>query len=117
MKDEIFERRRARAFAIMAEKKMWGSHAPPPLHRLLWNMNIPLPLPPFAAFWLNVLVFASLYTLMMPLLLLFPSLSVPTFDAISIATNLMAALFFGLSIAGFYAWRKKVYRLPEWDQL
>lgn len=117
MKDDIFERRRARALALMADKQIWASSTAPPLHRLLWKMNINLPPPPFSDFWLNLLVFSSMYILLIPLLLFLPTFSLPTLDAASIETNLLAGLFFGLAMAGFYSWCRWFHRLPEWQQL
>ncbi|MXP48975.1 hypothetical protein FD733_04710 [Pantoea sp. Eser] len=117
MNKDIFERKRARALALMAEKKIWGSHAAPPLHRLLWKMKINLPPPAFSAFWLNVVVFGAMYTLTLPLLLLFPSPTVARFGVTPVIINLIAGLFFGLAMARFNYRRKKVHRLPDWDQL
>lgn len=115
MNDEIFERKRARALALMAQKKIWGSRAA--LHRLPWKMKINLPPPAFSAFWLNVVVFGAMYTLTLPLLLLFPSPAVASFGITPVIINLIAGLFFGLAMAGFNYRRKKVHRLPDRDQL
>lgn len=101
----------------MAVKEMWPSHSAPPLHRLLWKMNIHLPPPSFTRFWLNLVVFASMYTLMMPLLLLLPSLPGVSDDNYSLIPNLIAGLFFGTAMALFHAYRKKVHNLPAWEQL
>lgn len=117
MKNEIFERRKARALALMAAKEMWRSHSAPPLHRLLWKMNIHLPPPSFTPFWLNLVVFGSMYTLMMPLLLLLPSLPGVSDDNYSLIPNLIAGFFFGLTMTIFYETRKKVHNLPMWEQL
>jgi len=117
MKNEIFERRKARALALMAAKKIWPSNSAPPLHRLLWKMNIHLPPPSFTPFWLNLVVFASMYTLMMPLLLLLPSLPGMSDDNYSLIPNLIAGLFFGTTMALFHAYRKKVHNLPVWEEL
>jgi hypothetical protein len=117
MKNEIFERRRARALALMAAKEMGRIHSAPPLHRLLWKMNIHIPPPSFTPFWLNLVVSGSMYTLMMPLLLLLPSLPGMSDDNYSLIPNLIAGFFFGLTIAIFYETRKKVHNLPMWEQL
>ena len=117
-KDADFVRRKERALAIMAEKKMWRSNYAPPLYRLLWKLGVNIPPPPFAFFWTNLFSFAAMYTLFWGTMMWFICWKPRGTSVTSaIITSLLAGLIFGVSMALFHHWRKKANNLPEWDRL
>ncbi|WP_267369415.1 MULTISPECIES: DUF6404 family protein [unclassified Pantoea] len=117
MKETTFERKKARALALLAETKMWRSHYAPPLYRLLWKMKIPLPPPTFCPFWFNFLFFGGMAMLFVPAVLIFPALPDLNVYRVLLIPDLAAGVLFGLPLALFHAWRKRVFRLPAWKSL
>lgn len=117
MNDNVLARKRERAAAILADKKIGRWYSVSPLHHLLWKMKIAIPPPLFSPFWLNFLMSASLYALMMPLLLFLPSSPDLPADNVALMPDLTGGLIFGLIMATVYQVRRKVCNLPGWEQL
>lgn len=113
-----FNEKKERALALMAEKKMWRSNYAPPISRLLWKCGVQIPPPPFASFWLNVLCFGGS---MCPLWGLFMWFIIWSSEGYSVLTALQSSLqagaMFGLFMALFHYWRKRVNKLPDWNSL
>jgi hypothetical protein len=113
-----FETRKQKALAIMDRRKMWKSNYAPPLIRLLWRLGVKIPPVPFASFWqvfgLMAAFFSVGYGLLMYLMVWHAQGMSPLFAC---ALSLVSGVFFGLIMALFHLWRKKVNKLPEWKDL
>ncbi|CAI1706738.1 Uncharacterised protein [Serratia fonticola] len=113
-----FDEKKERALALMAEKKMWRSNYAPPLLRLLWKFGVQIPPPPFMSFWLNVLCFGVFFGSVWGLFMWFTIWNSEGYSAImALQTSLFAGGLFGLMMALYHYWRKRVNKLPNWDSL
>ncbi|WP_097475061.1 DUF6404 family protein [Escherichia coli] len=110
-----FEQKKARAIALMDSKKMWRSNYAPPLLRILWRLGIRLPPMPF---WQVTLLMGSLWGISWGCAMWFiyrgPSGMVAG-EAIII--SITGVFLFGLCMPSFHWWRRKVNRLPPWDDV
>ena len=113
-----FEQKKARAIALMDSKKMWRSNYAPPLLCILWRLGIRLPPLPFMPFWQVTLLMGSLWGISWGCAMWFiywrPSGMVAG-EAIII--SITGGFLFGLLTASFHWWRRKVKRLPSWDDV
>ena len=113
-----FEQKKARAIALMDSKKMWRSNYAPPLLRILWRLGIRLPPLPFMPFWQVTVLTGGLWGTSWGCAMWFiywgPSGMVAG-EAIII--SITGGFLFGLCMASFHWWRRKVNRLPPWDDV
>ncbi len=113
-----FEQKKARAIALMDSKKMWRSNYAPPLLRILWRLGIRLPPLPFMPFWQVTVLMGGLWGISWGCAMWFiywrPSGMVAG-EAIII--SITGGFLFGLLMASFHWWRRKVNRLPSWDDV
>lgn len=111
-----FDEKKKRALALMEERKMWRSSYAPMLTRLLWKLGIKVPLPPFAPFWLNVLYFGGFFGTLWGTFMWFTLWKSENCGALmALQKSCFAGLFFGLWMALYYYWLKKVKKLPDWN--
>ncbi|EHG4045364.1 hypothetical protein P4Q63_004466 [Salmonella enterica] len=113
-----FEDKKERAIAIMESKKMWSSNYAPPLLRALWKIGVKIPPLPFAPFWQITLLMGIWFGPLWGLLMWFfswRSMGVPSTHAIAI--SIVAGVSFGVLMAVYHWWRKKVNKLPDWNSL
>ncbi|EJU6734266.1 hypothetical protein N4Z18_003969 [Salmonella enterica] len=113
-----FEQKKARAIALMDSKKMWRSNYAPPLLRILWRLGIRLPPLPFMPFWQVTVLTGGLWGIYWGCAMWFiywgPSGMVAG-EAIII--SITGGFLFGLLMASFHWWRRKVNQLPSWDDV
>ncbi|EEQ0301165.1 hypothetical protein HCU93_004428 [Salmonella enterica] len=113
-----FEQKKARAIALMDSKKMWRSNYAPPLLCILWRLGIRLPPLPFMPFWQVAVLTGGLWGTSWGCAMWFiywgPSGMVAG-EAIII--SITGGFLFGLLTASFHWWRRKVNRLPPWDDV
>lgn len=113
-----FEQKKARAIALMDSKKMWRSNYAPPLLRILWRLGIRLPPLPFMPFWQVTVLTGGLWGISWGCAMWFiywgPSGMVAG-EAIII--SITGGFLSGLCMASFHWWRRKVNRLPPWDDV
>lgn len=113
-----FEQKKARAIALMDSKKMWRSNYAPPLLRILWRLGILLPPLPFMPFWQVTVLTGGLWGISWGCAMWFiywgPSGMVAG-EAIII--SITGGFLFGLLMASFHWWRRKVNLLPSWDDV
>ncbi len=88
-----FEQKKARAIALMDSKKMWRSNYAPPLLRILWGVS-----------WGSAMWF-----------IYWGPSGMVAGEAIII--SITGGFLFGLLMASFHWWRRKVNRLPSWDDV
>ena len=113
-----FERKKERALALMESKNMWRSNYAPPLLRGLWKAGLKIPPLPFVAFWKITLSMGSGFGFLWGLAMWFTawqSMGMPPSEAIF--RSLISGIFFGVMLAAFHRWRKKVNGLPDWKDL
>lgn len=113
-----FERKKERALAIMESKKMWRSNYAPPLLCVLWKLGLKIPPLPFVSFWKITLLMGPAFSLiwgLMMWLFRWQGMGVEPFRAI--LWSLSDGVLFGVMMAAFHVWRKKVNNLPDWQDL
>lgn len=113
-----FERKKERALAIMESKNMWRSNYAPPILRGLWKLGFKIPPLPFASFWQLTISMGFGFGLVWGLIMWFSQwqyMSLEPYEAL--LKSLFGGIFFGVAIAAFHRWRKKVNKLPEWKDL
>ncbi|ROH68734.1 hypothetical protein BL123_00017000 [Klebsiella pneumoniae] len=113
-----FEARKQKALAIMSSRKMWKSNYAPLLIRLLWRLGINIPPLPFAPFWQVFGVMAGSFSVGYGLWMywmVWRAQGMPPLFACKI--SLIAGVLFGLTMALFHLWRRKVNKLPDWKDL
>ena len=107
-----------RALEILAASGIWRSNYAPPAYRALWRFGARVRPPHFNAFVTNFLVtgcaFGTLWFVVMWLLIWRPT-------GIPISVGLMhaavAGLFFGVAMAGYYAFSARRHKLPAWSDV
>ena len=113
-----FEARKQKALAIMASRKMWKSNYAPLLIRLLWRLGINIPPLPFAPLWQVFVVLTGDFSLGYGLWMywtVWRAQGMPLLFACEV--SLIAGVLFGLTMALFHLWRRKVNKLPDWKDL
>lgn len=114
----IFEEKKECAIAIMESKKMWRSNYAPPLLRTLWKIGIKIPPLPFASFWQVTLLTGTLFGPVWGLLMwVFLWKSAGMLPTVAIIMSIVAGISFGVLMAVYHWWRKKVNKLPDWNTL
>lgn len=114
-------RREAALQLLEATGMRKSSYAPPGVH-LLWRLGIDCPPPHFARFW-SVLVLSGVYFgIFWGLLMwLFMWLSSTASKSLLFGSLPLAACFaggfFGLGMAIYYAYGRKKYQLPLWEDV
>lgn len=113
-----FDEKKQRALALMAEKKMWRSNYAPPILRLLWKLGAQIPPPPFMPFWLNMLCFGGFFGSVWGLFMWFTTWQNQGHNVLmAVQSSLLAGVLFGLFMALYHYWRKRVNKLPDWGSL
>ena len=110
--------RREAALRLLAATGLKRSNYEPPLLRLLWRLGVDAPPPHFASFVGNALVagvfFGSIWGFLM-WLFLWRQQAVPA--TAPIVLTVVAGLFFGIAMAGYYAFGQRKYKLPSWHSM
>ncbi len=113
-----FEAKKERAIAIMDSKKMWRSNYAPPLLRLAWKAGLKVPPLPFASFWQITLLtgvgFGPAWGICM---WFFTWKDTGMLPGVAFVLSIFAGIMFGVCMAAYHLWRKKVNNLPDWDSL
>ncbi|MDC9149058.1 DUF6404 family protein [Escherichia coli] len=97
---------------------MWRSNYAPPLLRILWRLGIRLPPLPFMPFWQVTVLTGGLmghFTGMCNVVYLLGPSGMVAGEAIII--SITGGVLSGLCMASFHWWRRKVNRLPPWDDV
>ncbi|WP_430387835.1 DUF6404 family protein [Dyella sp. 20L07] len=114
---DALEKRR-KALQMLAATGIHQANYAPPATRLMWRLGINVPPPHFARFTSTALGFGVYFALAWGLLMKF---GFDLFDHLSLLGCVMAAgaagLFFGVFMAGYYAWGRRKHGLPTWDAL
>ena len=113
-----FEARKQKALAIMSSRKMWKSNYAPLLIRLLWRLGINIPPLPFAPLWQVFGVMTGSFSVGYGLWMywmVWRAQGMPPLFACKI--SLIAGVLFGLTMALFHLWRRKMNKLPDWKDL
>lgn len=113
-----FDAKKERAIAIMESKKMWSSNYAPTLLRVLWKIGFKIPPLPFAPFWQVVLLMGMFFgTTWGFIMWFFTWKGAGMQPSTALVSSTVAGISFGISIATYHLWRKKVNKLPDWNSL
>lgn len=113
-----FQSRRDHALELLAGTGIWRSNYLPPYLRALWSIGVEVPPPHFVLFH-RVGIYAGAW-FGLPLggmmwLVFALAGGVPGMTVIGTAS--VAGLVFGLTMALYYAYGRKIHRLPKWESL
>lgn len=109
--------KRNAALQLLRRTSIKPSNYQPPALRLLWRMGVDARPPHFCSFLYNALFSGALFGLVwggFMWLTLWQGSQGPL-RAAGIAA--LAGVAFGLGMAGYYAYGKRVHALPSWDEL
>lgn len=110
--------RRARALALLKDTGMWRSSYEPPYLRALWRLGFDVRPPHFLPFYQVAIIAMAWFTVVWGTtmwLLVWARIGLPGKSALAISCG--AGLFFGLSLAAYYAHGRRKYKLPTWSTL
>ena len=110
--------KRKAALKLLSTTGIWKSNYSPPGVRLLWRLGFDCPPPHFARFWSVAPVcgvyFGSAMGLFMWVMAYFGRIH--SSQGVLVGAG-FAGLFFGLSMATYYALGRRKYRLPLWKDI
>ncbi|GAB2852032.1 hypothetical protein GCM10027277_20470 [Pseudoduganella ginsengisoli] len=109
--------KRDAALAIMAKTGIMKSNYYPPILRLLWGMGVHLPLPHFASFGRVALVSGGFFGPAWGALMWFAIWRHQMPPMVALIATAGAGCAFGLSMATYYAYGRRKYKLPLWQEL
>ena len=113
-----FHSRRAQSLAILKGTGIWRSNYEPPYLRALWRIGFEIPPPHFVPFsqivtfataWFSIVWGAIMWVFT------WSTQGLTGMSAISISCG--AGLFFGFSLALYYAHGRRKYKFPTWESL
>ena len=110
--------KRETALKLLAATGIWRSNYAPPITRLMWRFGFNVPPPHFARFGSVALIAGVYFAVAWGLLMWLVTWSQQQQSMyISVVSACAAGLFFGLAMAGYYAYGRRKYKLPSWDSL
>ncbi len=113
-----FENQRDQALAILAKTGMWQSNYAPPALKAAWAMGLKVPPPHFARFWPTAAALGTWFGVLWGLVMWFfiwSKQGMPLSGAV--IASVVAGGLFGLSMAIYYAYGRRKYKLPSWGSL
>jgi hypothetical protein len=113
-----FRDRLAIALRLLERKGLRKGTYAPPLHRLLWLLNVPIRPPHFSGFLYNLMFtgiyFGAFWGCAM-WFLVWRHQSKPII--VTILLSAMAGVFFGLAMGAIYHYGRRKHALPDWSEL
>jgi hypothetical protein len=110
--------KRAAAMALLEKTGMRRGTYFPPMLRALWALGIDAAPPHLGGFLGNALLFGGFFGTTWGLLMWFAFWSAHGLPiSFALIGAVAAGLFFGVTMAAFYAYGKRKYQLPSWDDL
>ena len=104
-----------RLIADLSEQGVSPQTTAPPMFRLLWSLGLKIPPPFYMRFSSLALLagvpFGVLWGLFMWLLFWRSRVGLEHM----VLFSLLAGVFFGLAMAGYYCWKFRRLKLPPWD--
>ncbi|UTH76385.1 DUF6404 family protein [Chromobacterium sp. IIBBL 290-4] len=111
---------REQALQILARTGIGKANYAPPLFKLLWRLGLNCPPPHFLPFWQATLLlsgfFGPAWAAWMWLFDHFFSWPQPS-GLVRLLSMLFTGSLFGLTMALYYAYGRRKYRLPKWEAL
>jgi len=113
-----FEQRLVKALELLKATGMSRGNYEPPLVSLLWRMGISVPPPHFASFAGSIVFLGVGFTLVWGAVMWFFTWSQSGMDMhAAMLTSTVSGFLFGVSMASFYAYGRRKYKLPKWTDL
>src|SRR2546423_703694 len=110
-----FEQKLAAALALLASTGIWRSNYAPPLVRFLWRLGVRVPPPHFVGFSAHFVFTGSFFGITWGLLMWFALWSRSGMSpGIAVGMAMLAGLFFGLCMAGYYRHGARKHGIPLW---
>ena len=103
--------KRDAAIKLLDATGIWKSNYAPPLLKMMWALGIDCPLPHMVGFSASALVSGTCFALFMGLALrILEGQNAPHL----LLSSVLAGVFFGLTMAAYYAYGRRKYQLPLW---
>ncbi len=113
-----FEQKLAKALELLKATGMSRGNYEPPLVSLLWRMGIPVPPPHFASFVGSALFLGVTFAAVWGAVMWFFAWSKAGMDMhAAMLASTASGLLFGITMASFYAYGRRKYKLPKWKDL
>jgi hypothetical protein len=113
-----FHVKKVHALRLLAQTGIGRSTYAPPLVRLLWRCGVHLPPPHFMGFGMATLLWGGWFALSWGTLMWMMDWSRHPADVrVALTSACSAGLFFGLTLAAFFAWQRRKHGLPRWESL
>jgi Family of unknown function (DUF6404) len=110
--------KREAALKLLASTGIWRSNYAPPMLRFLWRLGFDTPPPHLVNFSSNALFCGTYFGVTWGLLMWFVFWSPHKISpAAAIISAVFAGIFFGLSMAAYYAHGRRKHNLPLWKDL
>lgn len=113
-----YDQKYAAALAELTQTEMWPSNYAPPLHKVQRLIGMQPRLPHCESFWRVLVGSAIWFGVVWCILMWFlewRAAGVPFGTAVG--SSAIAGLFFGVAMAGVYAWGRRRWQLSRWDEL
>lgn len=113
-----FNDKKAQALVLMKNKKMLKLNYEPPMSLILWKLGYRVPPFHFAPFWQTVIILGSYFGIIFGLFMWFLQWRMLHISpSIAVIMSFLSGLMFGIIMALYYRWSKKVNKLPDWNDL
>lgn len=116
-----FERKKARAIAILEGKKMRRRKYAPLFLRVLWRMGFkipPCPALPFASFWQRTLIIGIPFALIWGTVMWLTVWRIESLSSLdALIRSLVVGIAVGATMARRHHWREVIWDSPAWKDL
>jgi hypothetical protein len=113
-----FHEQRAQAIRVLTQAGIGPSSYAPPLLRLLWRCGVKVPPPQFLGFGKLAILSGAWFAASWGAVMWLGSWSRHGVDVrLALLSACGAGLFFGLSMAGYFACQRRKHGLPTWESL
>jgi hypothetical protein len=113
-----FHEQNEQALHLLAQTGIGRNTYAPPLMRLLWRCGVQLRPPHFMGFGAAALLWGAWFALAWGGMMWMMDWSRHPVDVrLALASACGAGLFFGLTLAAFYAHQRRKHGLPRWESL
>jgi len=113
-----YEHKFQAAMRELEQTNIWRSNYSPPALRLQRRLGQEARPPHYASFWRTMIGYGFWFGGVWGILMWFAQWRALGYSmTAAVITAAVAGVFFGLMIAGYYAWSRRKHRLSNWDEL
>ena len=109
---------RLAAFQLLDKAGVWKSNYAPPIFRLLWRIGLNLPPPHFMSIASSAALTGTFFGVFWGIFMYrFAATTGDVKPSALLFSALCAGVLFGASMAAYYAFGRRKYKLPKWSSL